>query len=213
MKPVLSILFLTLMQCVSIAQTLHYDVIKGDKNIGAMTITRNVTGNVEEISFESHVSFRVLVTLNLDYTQYEKFVDGHLNWGKALSVLSGRTQKDSRVVANEAGYRLTIDGVSAQLNKEISYSVSQIYFTEPPDGQLVFSQQFGQFFRFEEIGEHEYRMISPDGNNYYTYTNGICTEVQVDRDFANFSFVIQPASMEAVEQQADSLYVRARIPD
>lgn len=194
-------------------QMLRYDVVKGEKKIGSMKISRHITGNVEEISFESHVSFRILIALNLDYSQYEKFINGQLNWGKALSLLSGRTQKDSRIIANSEGYVLTLDGVSVQIDDDIDFSVSQIYFTEPHDGQRVFSQQFGQFFRFEEVEAHNYRMTSPDGDNYYTYTNGICTQVRVIRDFANFSFVIQPDSMDAVKEKADSLYVQARITD
>ena len=170
-----------------------------------MIVNRTLTSTTEEISFESDVTFKLLFSFNLTYVHYEKFLNGKLQWGKAKSMLSGRVQKNSKIVANESGYRLTLDGINASIENGINYSVSQIYFTEPTDGQKVFSQQFGQFMTFEKVGEHKYLMSSPDGDNYYTYLNGICVDVRVQRDFANFNFVMQPQSLLAVESKADSL--------
>ena len=188
-------------------QTLRYDVIKGNKNLGALTVKRTINGNAEEIQFDSDVTFRILFAFNLRFSQYEKFYDGKLNWGKAISSLSGRTQKESKIVSDIEGYQLTLDGVTVPVREEINYSVSQIYFTEPMDGQLVFSQQFGQFLTFKKVEDHKYLMTSPDGDNYYTYINGICVNVRVLRDFANFNFVMQPESLMAVKTKADSLNI------
>ena len=194
-------------------QTLTYDVTKGNKNLGSMVITRTVIGNTEEISIKSSVKYKLLLTFRINVNHYEKFVNGKLNWGKALSTLNGRTQKDSKIVANKEGHLLTLDGVNAQVTDEIDYSIAQIYYYEPVDGQRVFSQQFAQFMTFKKVGSNKYLLSSPDGDNYYTYTNGICTHVRVLRDFANFSFEIQPESMKAIQAKADSLYVRAKKPD
>ena len=85
-------------------QTLRYDVIKGNKNLGALTVKRILTSTSEEIKFESDVTFRILFAFNLRFSQYEKFSNGQLNWGKAISTLSGRTQKDSRIILDKRGY-------------------------------------------------------------------------------------------------------------
>jgi len=188
-------------------QTLRYDVVKGSKPIGEMIVKREINGTTEEISFESDVTFRLLFTFNLKFSQYEKFNSGKLNWGKAISLLNGRSQKDSKIVSNEKGQMLTLDGVTVKVTEPIKYSVSQIYYSEPKDGQKVFSQQFGQFLVFKKIKENRYLLPSPDGDNYYTYKNGICVRVDVERDFANFYFELQPESLKAVESKADSLYV------
>ena len=172
-----------------------------------MTVKRTLTEYTEEIQFNSDVTFRLLFAFNHQYTQYEKFVNGRLNWGKAVSTLSGRVQKDSRITSKNQEYRLTLDGVTVPISEQIEYSVSQIYFTEPMDGQKVFSQQFGQFLSFKKVDEHKYQLVSPDGDNYYTYMNGICVNVRVERDFANFDFVMQPESLLAVEVKADSLNI------
>lgn len=191
----------------SVGQTLRYRVVKGGKSIGEMIVKREVIGTSEEISFESDVTFRLLFTFNLKFSQYEKFTNGKINWGKAFSLLNGRSQKDSKIVSNDKGQLLTLDGVTVKVSEPIKFSVSQIYFTEPKDGQKVFSQQFGQFLVFEKVKENKYLMSSPDGDNYYTYKNGICVRVDVERDFANFFFELQPESLKAVEAKADSLYV------
>lgn len=186
---------------------MRYDVIKGSKTLGEMIVKREVNGNIEEISFESDVTFRLLFSFNLKFSQYEKFQSGKLNWGKALSKLNGRTQKDSKIVNSEKGQMLTLDGVTVKIDEPIKFSVSQIYYQEPKDGQKVFSQQFGQFLTFTKVKEHRYVLPSPDGDNYYTYHNGICIKVDVERDFANFHFDLQPKSLEAVKAKADSLFV------
>jgi len=190
-----------------LGQTLRYHVVKGGKPIGEMIVKREISGTSEEISFESDVTFRLLFTFNLKFSQYEKFTNGKINWGKALSLLNGRTQKDSKIVSNEKGQMLTLDGVTVKVTDPIKFSVSQIYFSEPKDGQKVFSQQFGQFMVFKKVKENKYLLSSPDGDNYYTYKNGICVRVDVERDFANFFFELQPESLKAVEAKADSLYV------
>lgn len=201
-------IILTAFSLISLSkQTLRYDVVKGGKNIGALTVHRTLTSTSEEIKFESDVTFRLLFAFTLQFSQYEKFSNGKLNWGKARSILSGRTQKKTKIVSAKEGYSLTLDGVTVPIKKDIYYSVSQIYFTEPVDGQLAFSQQFGQFIMFKKVGKNDYLMASPDGNNYYTYVNGICVRVRVERDFANFNFVMQPESLRAVKAKADSLSI------
>lgn len=206
-------MFMSVMAATSMGQTLNYDVVKGSKNLGSMVVTRKITGTTEEIWFKSDVTIKLLLTFKVDFDQYEKFINGNLNWGKALSTLNGRTQKDSKIVANKDGHLLTLDGIGAQVTEPIDFSVTQIYFDEPVDGQRVFSQQFAQFLTMRKVGDHKYVLSSPDGDNYYTYTNGICTLVRVQRDFANFNFVISPESLRAVEAKADSLFVKARKPD
>jgi hypothetical protein len=188
-------------------QTLRYDVIKGSKKLGEMIVKREINGNVEEISFESDVTFRILFAFTLKFSQYEKFNGDKLNWGKALNQLNGRTQKDSKIVNSAEGQILTLDGVTVKIQEPIKYSVSQIYYYEPKNGQQVFSQQFGQFLTFRKVSEHRYVLPSPDGDNYYTYRNGICILVDVERDFANFYFELQAADLKAVDAKADSLYV------
>jgi len=172
-----------------------------------MTIKRTLTSTTEEIKFESDVTFRIIFAFNIRFSQYEKFSNGKLSWGKALSTLGGRTQKDSKIVSDKNGYQLILDGVTIPITEDINYSVSQIYFTEPSDGQRVYSQQFGQFLTFKKVDDHKYLMVSPDGDNYYSYVNGICVNVKVLRDFANFNFVMQPESLLAVETKADSLNI------
>jgi hypothetical protein len=210
LKNLLTYVFVSWLAITSVnAQVLKYDVMKGSKNLGLMTVKRTINGSVEEIKIESEVTYKILFSFTVKYNMYEKFTRGDLNWGKALSTLNGRTQKDSKIVKAKTGYDLTLDGVTANLESDIEYSISQIYFEEPSDGQEVFSQQFAQYLSFKKVGKNKYLLSSPDGDNYYTYTNGICTEVRVLRDFANFSFVMQPQSIKGVQLRADSLYVEA----
>lgn len=176
-------------------QTLTYEVVKGTKNLGEMTIERTRSGNVTEYNINSDVTYRILLAVKIRFTQYEKFIDGVLNWGKSKSTLAGANQKTAKITRDGSGYVCDLNGTNYPVSDPIRYSITMIYFNEPKDNQKVFSQQFARYLTFKKIGDHKYLLESPDGNNTYAYKNGICQEVKVSRDFATFYFKVQPSSL------------------
>jgi len=166
-----------------------------------MSITREVSGSVEEIKIKSEVTYRILLAVTIKYSMYEKFRNGRLVWGNAHSMVAGRTQKKSKIEKKGDKFILTLDGIENIWTESIPYSVSQIYFYEPKDGQKVFSQQFARFLTFQEVSPHKYLLSSPDGDNYYTYKNGVCVDVRVLRDFAKFNFVVNQSSLKKFRAQ------------
>jgi hypothetical protein len=186
-------------------QVLHYDVVKGSKSLGEMKIERVMDGPTTEIFIKSEVTYRVLFAFTIRYSMHEKFRHGTLEWGKSLSTLNGSTQKDSKIALKDGKYIHTLNGVSSSISSMPDYSVSEIYFDEPFDGKQVYSQTFGQYLTFKKIGTGKYMLTSPDGDNFYTYLNGICTEVKVVRDFATFYFMMKPDDLLMVQAKADSL--------
>lgn len=182
----------------SIAQTLHYDVVKGSKKLGDMTVKRMLSENQVKYEIESKVTFRILFSFTVDYESTSEYKYGQLIKEFTHNQLNGSTQKKSTIWFDGENYTLDLDGVRTNLNDQIDYSVAAIYFEEPYDGQEVFSPQFGENLVFNKVGEHQYEMESPDGINLYTYTNGICSEVKVNRDFAKFYFRMTEESLHAV---------------
>jgi hypothetical protein len=177
------------------SQILQYDVVKGSKKLGEMRIERKLDDGLEEIKINSEVTYRILLAVTIRYKMYEKFRNGRLVWGNAISTLAGNTQKQSKIEKQGESFTLTLDGTENTWDEPILFSVSQIYFYEPEDGQRVFSQQFGRYLEFEKVDDHKYLMSSPDGDNYYTYRDGVCVDVRVIRDFARFNFKIQDSSL------------------
>ena len=196
-----SILFLLSVGYFAAAQILSYEVIKGSKKLGDMTVKRTGLKDQTYYEIESKVTFRLLFAFTVDYESTSEYRQGQLIKEYTHNQLNGNTQKKSTIWWDGKKYTLDLNGSRSESRNSIDYSVAAVYYEEPYDGQKVYSPQFGEFLVFEQIGDHIYELISPDGRNEYYYTNGICTEVKVFRDFAKFSFVMTPESLVAVKQK------------
>lgn len=183
------------------AQVVHYEVIKGSKKLGDMTVKRTALENRTYYEIESKVVFRILFSFTVDYESTSDYKNGQLIKEYTHNQLNGSTQKESTVWFDGDKYTLDLNGRKNSFRDNISYSVAAIYFEEPKDGQKVYSPQFAEYLTFTKIGDHQYEMESPDGTNVYTYTNGVCTEVRVNRDFAKFAFVMTEESLVAVQDK------------
>lgn len=186
-------------------QILKYEVVKGTKKLGDMTVERKTYNDEVEYHINSKVIFRLLFTFTIDYESSAYYKNNILQRESALNQLNGSTQKSSALIKKGDDYSLTLNDNTTFHKGPITYSVSSIYYEEPEDGEKVYSPQFGEYLTFEEIEDHVYRMESPDGTNIYTYMNGICTEVKVSRDFAKFYFKMAPETLYAVKSKQDSI--------
>jgi hypothetical protein len=189
------------------AQILQYEVVKGDKSLGKMQAHRFMNEGKEHYFIKSDVAFKILFSFEVAYEQEEIFVNDTLVTGYGFNELNGSVQKSTELQKEGNKYQLKINGVHAHLNDpSIIASMSQIHFREPSDGSSYFSQHFGRFVTFEKVGEGQYIMESPDGQNTYTYKNGFCTEIKVSRDYGTYYFKMQPETLARVKNTADTLF-------
>ncbi|WP_420317025.1 DUF6134 family protein [Ekhidna sp.] len=200
MKRCLTIVILLIVCTASFAQTLYYDVVKGTKKLGDMTVERILGENSVRYEIDSKVTFRILLSFTVDYESTSEYKYGQLIKEFTHNELNGSSQKKSTVWFDGEKYTLDLNGSRTTFKDRIEYSVATIYFQEPKDGQKVYSPQFGDYLVFEKINDNQYELDSPDGLNIYTYINGICTEVKVSRDFAKFYFRMTPESLREIKQ-------------
>jgi len=183
------------------SQTIHYEVIKGSKKLGDMTVHRTQHEQAVNYEIDSKVTFKILFSFTVDYKSTSEYKHGRLINEHTNSQLNGKTQKKSTIWYDGEKYTLDLNGSRSTIEEPINYSIAAIYFEEPKDGEKVFSPQFGSYLTFKKAGENRYELESPDGINEYIYTNGICSEVKVYRDFAKFSFIMTPESLAAVKSK------------
>ncbi len=177
------------------AQLLSYSVFKSRKEIGKMTVSR--ISSSSEVIYENitGVKYKILVLLEVKYVLKEIFEDGVLIRGEGFSSLNGSKKMTYNIFKKKGGYVLRTKERSQSIPFEtITYSAAKIYFEEPKDKQPVFSQHFATYLNFQEVDPHYYLLTSPQGENYYRYVNGICTEVTVIRDFGTLHFNLSPES-------------------
>ena len=182
-------------------QVLNYEVVKGSKKLGDMTVKRTALENQTYYEINSKVTFRILFSFVVDYESTSEYKYGQLVKEYTHNQLSGNTQKKSTIWWDGQTYTLDLDGSRIHVKEPINYSVAAVYYEEPDHQKKVYSPQFGEFLTFKKIKDHVYELESPDGRNEYYYTNGVCTEVKVFRDFAKFSVVMTPESLQAVKSK------------
>lgn len=166
-----------------------------------MTVERIQKENAVKYEIKSEVTFRILFSFTVDYESSSEYKHGKLIKEYTHNELNGSTQKESTIWFDGEKYTLDLNGSRSTFKGPIKYSVATIYFQEPKDGQKVYSPQFGDYLTFNEVGNHQYELESPDGMNLYSYRNGLCTEVKVSRDFAKFYFKMTPESLKKVEDK------------
>jgi len=183
-------------------QSLTYEVIRGDKSIGQSVVKRVIDEEETKYHLNTQTEFRIIFLIEVEYELEETFVNGCLISGSGFNTLNGSIQKKTRQSQLQGKYELLIDGIHTTIEEDsIFESVSEIYFEEPYDGKLVFSAYFGRFLSLKKVGQHQYSLTSPDGTNTYQYENGICTRVDISRDFANFSQVLKPEMLTRVRNK------------
>ncbi len=200
-RPILILFAIILLIKSADGQVLHYEVVRSGKPIGTVDVVRTIENGIETYALENVVEFRVLLTFNIKYVLRESFKDGMLISGEGYNTLNGSTQKETSITFRNGKYKLMIDGIEGYMESgdTIRYAASQVYHQEPNGNERVYSEYFGRYLQFKQIGEHKYTLSSPDGENVYEYQNGFCTKVHVSRDYASFSIVMKPESLADVK--------------
>ncbi len=177
----------------SISQKLEYNIVKGGKTIGSVLAVKKTVNDTTIITITSEAKFRLLLSFNVSYFLEEKFVDGVLISGYAINYLNGKEQKTSSVQRNENKYSVVLDGEKSEFPlHKITYSITSIYFEQPPQLDItIFSQQFSDFLPMYNNSNGEYLLESKNGNNNYYYQNGVLEKVKVARTYATFYFELK----------------------
>ena len=86
-------------------------------------------------------------------------------------------------------YRGRANEDSIRFNEAITMSVSKLYYEKPPDETFaVFAEGHTDYLDFKDLGEQNFRMEIPGGNNVYKYQGNSIEEVFVDRTWFNLVF-------------------------
>ncbi len=192
-KPVLFLMIVLISATSSGAQHLKYKVVKGEKDVGQMTALKKEEGDSIYYKLTSRTELKILFTIRVDYELEERYHKGVLVSGNSLSTLNGGVQKQAEVKKFDTHYTVEhTSDIYTIARREIRYSIPEIYFSPPKEGQkTVFSQVFGKYVPFEKVGERKYLLDSEDGKNIYHYDEtGICTLVEISRAYANFNLVL-----------------------
>jgi hypothetical protein len=166
---------------------------KGD-DIGTVHVTQTIKGDTTRYKMMSDVRTRFLFRITVKIVEESTFQNGKLVYSAVNRVVNGneKAKKQTRAVHND--YSITAEGKSSLLkNEAIGYNLMRLYCVEPLTINKVYSDNYQKFLPISRIRPHTYKVVLPDGNyNHYTYTNGICTRVEVFSSLYNMEMILRP---------------------
>ncbi|MBE9461387.1 DUF6134 family protein [Dyadobacter subterraneus] len=168
----------------SVSQTVMYDVMVAGRVIGSVKVLlyENTTKTVKRrIEAEFSIPF-----YSGSFSSENDFLEGNLQSSVTEHFVNGK-QKESTHTSNRHPQLYHVDfsgkardyGKLKELNQAINHTMTGLYYQEPSNVGVVYSERYGQMCPVKKLDESRYGVILPNGKqSIYAYRQGLCTEVQ-----------------------------------
>lgn len=168
-------------------QSHTYEIRYANNTIGLLDVKQEISGATRKIHIKSRVQMKLFSRMDTDISA--EYHNNTLIRAKASRVSKGADSKETSTEKAEKGYNVVRKGVPGTINKEITYSVSELYFTEPKDIKEVYSETHGVFLPIKQLADKRYEVVMPDDKRiYYRYEKGRLMEVEVNHQFGKAYF-------------------------
>lgn len=162
------------------AQVHTFEIRMGSRVVGAIEARCNVNGAARNMEIKS----RIETTLLSKFTDIScEFTNNILIASRVVRSSTGKAEDSKEITTRRNGsrYLINLEGEKSTLdNVEIQHSVSDLYFTEPRQVTLIYSETLGKLLSIRALGNGAYELSLPEGKkNIYRYQKGALVEVEV----------------------------------
>lgn len=171
----------------------HFVVQRGNAKIGELTVTEKKVNEKVTYALTSDVLVQFLFTIQVRESIKDVFEHDRLVHSSHQRYVNGALKIDHILQHNGINYTMVDkDKRTAQLNDPIERSTLSIYFSEPKDGQQIYSQNFQCMLRITKTGNHCYAIELPNGSTTtYQYEQGILKQVISDTTWGSIIFIYE----------------------
>lgn len=168
----------------SVSQTVMYDVMVAGRVVGSVKVLLydNTAKTVKRrIEAEFSIPF-----YSGSFSSENDFVEGNLKSSVTEHFVNGK-QKESTHTLNRQPQLYYVDfagkakdsGKLKEVNQVINHTMTGLYYQEPSNVGVVYSERYGQMCTVKKLDDSRYGVILPNGKqSIYAYRQGLCTEVQ-----------------------------------
>jgi hypothetical protein len=173
-------------------RTAQYNVVHNGEVKGTLTLYEKKDAGMMKIRIKTEVNTRFVFRVVIKSVEEVVFENGNLIYSFIFREVNGREKVNQRLQSSGNGYQLTGGGDIAGLPEyPVRSCILLLYCQEPVNVRRVYSDSYHQYLEIKEAGKNRYRVVFPDGSsNYYSYRNGVCIRVEVDR-FYHLEFVLK----------------------
>jgi hypothetical protein len=164
----------------------YYNIFRDGKIVGHVRCSRSEKNGVTEYVTESKVKISLLVDISIYNKIESSFINGILSRGSMVRKINGKARSESHISWQNDKYMVSgVGGKSGEWHSRIEFSTGCLMHAEPDRYTKIYSENFRQLVAVEPVGPHKYAIKLPDGkDNFYTYKDGVCIEVEVPTAFA-----------------------------
>jgi hypothetical protein len=186
------LLLFVLFQQSAFGESLSYSVMKGGETIGHIHIDRTKKNDVTEYFFESTVKLTFIFSIEVYDRMRVIFKGNQMLQAQLYRTLNGKVKVNNSATWNGKSYlMINKDNERSSLQHLIYLTTANLYYLEPANTTAVFSEKFQKMIPVKRVGNKRYLLDLPNGNKtYYSYTNGICSMVEAETDWASLKFVL-----------------------
>lgn len=172
------------------AQSMTYEILFGNNPVGMLDVKQDPAGPSRRIHIRSRVQSKLLSRMETDI---ETLYTHNILTRARVTRIQARANDENRETLTEKtekAYAVTRKGVRSPFYiAQITFCVSDLYFTEPKGIKEVYSETAGRFLPIKELANGRYALVMPDGKqNYYTYGKGRLLLVEVNHSLGRASF-------------------------
>ena len=182
------IFLIVLFSNLSIAQTANYKVTSAGIYLGNMTVSKTTTNNVVDIKIVSDVKVKLFLSIDLKYRLNCTYKNNILIYSSVTTYVNG--SKHSSVITEKKGqsYIITEDGHASKYLKSIYYSGALLYFDEPKNQNILYSEFTVYDKIIKSIGQNSYLVTDKNTGHKstYNYKNGILILATIEHTLMTF---------------------------
>ena len=172
-------------------QTLtRYHVWRDGERVGDLRLYHHRDGNTTSLKIESEVKTKFIVGINVKSVEESKFVNGKLVYSSINRIVNGNEKMNRIIRASGNGYTFTEDKKTRLVaHAPILHNLLMLYTSEPVNVSRLYSENHQKYVEIEKVANQKYKVSLPNGNyNYYSYANGICTQVDIHTTLYTIQF-------------------------
>jgi|ERR1035437_607833 hypothetical protein len=172
---------------------LIYDVMRNGNIIGKIDIVELTKDQKKFLSLTSDVNTRFILSFSIHTAETAAYQDDVMVYSSFYEKKTGSYKASKTTIASGECYKLMDCGVLKLIScSPIRYNMLLLYTNIPETINKVYSDNFQTHLDIKKVEENKYRLSLPDGNhNYYTYKNGVCSKVDIERTFFTIQFVLR----------------------
>jgi hypothetical protein len=172
---------------------LAYDVIKNGNIIGNINFVEFTKDQKKFQSLTSSIESRFIFSFSDHIAETAAYDNGVMIYSSFYRNQDGSEKTDKKTIAAGDCYELLEGGALKSITcNPIRYNTLLLFNNIPENINKVYSGNYQKLLEIKKVKANQYRLSLPDGNyNYYTYTDGVCSRVDIERTYFKLQFILR----------------------